>query len=197
MSTKSQKARSLAFSGRTLIASSIGLLTLCGVVANALFPKNEDGAMPTAVVLMLVPVWIVGIAGVVCSLAAWISYPRLSGQLDLDFPSRSDGRYFGRLTRILACFMMTVFCLATLLSVLAPDDPDSFWLGVATFYVVLCLWALTLYLSFFYSHQRHLATTTYLTLLTPFFEFVLIPCVWPVLVWLNLKADGTDESDML
>ena len=161
------KAKRLALLGKTLIALFFAALAIGGGTIHIFFPQLIGTGITAASLFVLVPIWSIGVLGVLLSLIGWIIYPRMATELDVDYPTRTDGRYFSTFTRGLACFTTTLMFLASLIGLVSSDGADPRWKVGIISYVVTCVWAFTVYLSFFYSPRRHLATTTLLTLLTP------------------------------
>lgn len=178
-------AERLARWGQALLGLAMFALAAGGTIVSQFFPEREGEGLSTPLLVLLVPIWAVGGAGILLCLAAWVMYPRLTSELNLDLERREDGLHFGRLTRVLACVVLAIFCLGAFGLAASPEEASSPWLRWGIAYFAVCLWGFTVYLSFFYVAERHLATTTLLNLLSPLLAYLLVPLHWPVLVWLN------------
>jgi hypothetical protein len=187
------RARRFAYWGKILIASCFAALVVGRCTVEIFFPELVRAGITATSLFLLIPIWSVGGLGVLLSLTGWIMYPRMATELDVDWPTRGDGRYFSTFTRRLACFTTTLLCLAAIALLISPQESEPRWkLGLIA-YVVVCVWAFTVYLSSFYSPKQHLATTTFLTLLTPLLAYVLFPVVWPILLLLSRQGPPGDS----
>jgi len=189
---RTAKAKRIALCGKTLIAFFAAALIVGGGTINMFFPHLLGKGITTESLFVLIPIWTVGVLGILLSLTGWVMYPRMASELDVDYPTRADGRYFSTFTRGLACFTTTLMCLAIVPLLISSGESDPLWKRGVIAYVVVCVWAFTVYLSFFYSPKRHLATTTLLNLLTPLLAYFLFPVVWPVLLVLSWQGPEED-----
>src|SRR5690606_16990473 len=101
------------------------------------------------ILLVLIPIWAVGLAGVFMLLAAWVKHPDLYTELRMAYPTRSDGRHFGWFTRALACFTLFWIWVGTLAAVaMASTESFPLWQkGLVIYCVTAYCWFL-FYLSF-------------------------------------------------
>jgi hypothetical protein len=174
--------------GKTLIGLCVTALGIGGSIVSIFFSHMLGKGVPAPMCFLLVPIWSVGALGIILLVAAWFLSPRTMSQIEFTYSRRSDGRYFGTLVRVLACFTLTLFFLVTLSLVYSTDAPEPFWVRFLFMYIAGCVWAFTLHLSFMYIPDRHLATTTLVNLLGPVFAYLLFPVLWPALLWFNMES---------
>ena len=185
--------------GRRLLAASMSALMIGASIVKIFFPGHLGRGLDVVTLSILIPIWAVGIAGILLLLAAWIQYPGLNTQLEVDIPERPDGRLFGPFTKSLACFTLVLIWLASLTLWAEPGKELLLWQKCCIYYcVTACCWFL-LYLTLLYARARHHATTTYLNQLGPLIGVLLVPLTWPLLILLNWivvqgKGEATDSG---
>jgi hypothetical protein len=185
--------------GRLLLYTFVGCLVI-GKAIVTIIPGLQGRGFDIQTLSILIPIWTVGISGILLLLVGWIRYPMLETELDADrlnIERRPDGRIFGWLTKSLALLAVALLWLGSL-GFLFGVDPQATWTNRVVFYCVTSYCGLVLYLIVFYRTANHHATTTYLYLLTPLFAFLLIPLTWPLLILLNwfvLKRERAAADD--
>jgi hypothetical protein len=189
-----EKAKRLATWGQRLLGAFFVVLILGNIIVRRFVPPDAEELSFAGKLMLIIPIYSTGLAGLVLSLTAWIMCPDLSEKLELNFPKRPDGRYFGDLTRTLGCLLISLICLGVAVGVFSSKVTSPLVFRLLGLYVAVCSWAFIVYLSNFFSPSRQRATTTYINLLTPFFAFLLIPISWPILIWLSLKGNQGKQS---
>ncbi|WP_254509673.1 hypothetical protein [Anatilimnocola floriformis] len=185
----------LATLGLRLLVACIGALVVGNFVVRLAFPQLlGKGLTPTAL-MILIPIWTVGVTGLAFLLLAWIydPYPNLPpGYLGLmpDFE-------LSLLVRVLIAVVLAIFSLASLLLVTSTEEKTStaFRLGFA--YLVLTIVPFIFFLMFRYDGARHPAMQTYLVYLGPLLGIGMIPIAWPlhfILHWLVRNEIARRES---
>lgn len=170
--------------GRGLLALGVAGLIGGKRLVRALLP-NQVGAGADGVALaILIPIWSIGIAGLLLLFFAWAKYPGLETKLDTGHGSRPDGKVFGPFTRWLAVFTIAfvwvvMFGLWSEIELISRKILFSYFM---TAYAWFMIYMLVLY------RPRHRATTTYVNLFTILFAILLIPFTWLLLIILNRRV---------
>jgi hypothetical protein len=193
--------------GHRLLGVSVGGLMVGGTSVTLFAPELKGRGLDNQALAILVPIWAIGIVGIVLLLIGWIRHPALGTELNLDwldFEKRPDGQVFGEFTKFLALMTAVLMWLGTLGLLTFPDGATPQWKLGLVFYLVTCYTGLIVYLILLYDKFSHPATTTYLRLLTPLFAFLLVPLTWPLMIVLNCiatprdyRTDNGAESDEL
>lgn len=141
--------------------------------------------------LILVPIWILAIAGIVLVSFVWLADPARDVRLVVGEPWTR----FGLATRALASFTL-VFVWLLSFSVWSVSDPDLTLGGkFAISYLATCYCGFLLFLTCLYSPSNHRAVTTYLNHLLPPFGVPLIPIFWLPMVWFSLVQPTHAEDN--
>ena len=173
--------------GQWLIRISLLCLTAGSVSVKLFFPQLPGRGLDVVALAILVPIWAIGLVGILLLLVGWMCYPLLDADLDVmeSMWTRSQKPLFGWLTKSLALLAAGLVWLSSLLSLVSPEDPDPLWGRVVANYCITSYCGFILYLVAVYSRARHLATNTYLNRFTPLPAFILVPVTWPLLILLN------------
>lgn len=182
--------------GRGLLGASQVALAIGGATVRIFFPEQLGRGLDGFMLSILIPIWAVGIAGILLLLVAWVRYPGLDTRLEVGFPERSDGKLFGPLTKSLACLILALVWLGVALAVLMePDAALPWWEKGILFYCVTAYCCFLLYLTVLYRSAKHHATTTYLNHFNPLIGTVLVPLTWGLLIALNSAvAQGAGKA---
>lgn len=182
--------------GRWLLGVSVGLLVVGGATVK-LVPALQGRGLDNLTLSILIPIWSIGIAGILLLLAGWIRYPALDTNLDPDrlgLERRPDGQIFGPLTKSLAFLAAALIWLGSLVLWMDSSDPNPLWTKGLFFYCATCYSGFVIYLLVLYTNASHHTTSTYLNLLTPMIAFLLVPLTWPLLIVLNWLISTRDRD---
>jgi hypothetical protein len=183
--------------GRRLLLTSVVFLIVGGATVK-MVPGLQGRGLDNVVLSILIPIWAIGIAGILSLLIGWIRHPMLHTDLDADclgLELRPDGKIFGPFTKSLAVLTVTLLWLGSFGLFVDSGDPNPLWAKGLLFYCITCYCGLVVYLVVLYRAASHHATTTYLHLLMPLFAFILIPLTWPLLIALNWVVFKHDRDD--
>jgi len=171
--------------GKGLLGASLGAMTIGGTTVELFFPGLKGRGLDVVSLSILIPIWAVGVTGILLLLWAWVRYPGLNTKLEVDIPERSDGKLFGPFTKSLACFALVLVWLACLTLWTEPEKVIPLWKKCLVFYCVTVYCWFLLYLIVWYASARHHATTTYLNHFSPLIGVLLVPLTWVPLIVLN------------
>ncbi len=186
------RAERLAKRGRFLINLCLLLLMLGGLlvgiggrIVSALdpeaIPAGENPLRNPWFLVIVIPIWSIGIVGIVLSFSAWVASPFMMRELDLGFDLRPDGKIFSRPVKLLCGFA------AALVGLSITFGFGSSGVEFFAFLYFFCMCGFLLYLSWFYRADSHHATTTYLNLLTPLLAVLISPLSWPLLLTFHVQ----------
>ena len=179
--------------GEVLLGTCITFLGAGGTFVHIFFPEQIGSGLDGWKLGMLIPIWTIGIIGILLLLAGWIVYPTLDTQLNSDLPLYPDGRRLSPFTRVLATITICISLLPMVFVCYAPDQPLSPLGRFALAYIVTTLSCFLIYALNFYCESKHRATTTYMNLFGPLVAVVLSPITLPFLIGLNWR-DGYRRS---
>lgn len=165
--------------GRWLIGACIVALVAGGSIAKRFFPEKLGKGLDATALAILIPIWSLGVAGILLLLLAWMRDP------SLDTTPQPPSNY-SKFTNRLINFALWLMALMTLSILFAEELPWS--QRILIFYVAETILWTALYLRKWFAPARHLATATYLNHFTEFFGILLAPITWPMLILLNRKA---------
>jgi hypothetical protein len=171
--------------GRWLLGASLTALGIGGTTVQVFFPWRQGKGLDVITLSFLIPIWVLGVAGILLLLVAWVRFPRLNTKLEVDIPQRPDGKLFGRLTKSLACITLALIWLASVGFWTESDEVLPLWKKVIVFYFMTAYCWFLFYLTVKYGRSRHHATTTYLHHFGPLIGILLIPLTWILLIGLN------------
>jgi hypothetical protein len=171
--------------GRRLLGASLAALAVGGTAVEVFFPWLKGRGLDALTLSILIPIWAVGVAGILLLLAAWVRHPGLETRLEVETPRRPDGKVFGPFTKAMVCFGLVVIWLALQALWAERDALLPLWKKVLLCYCATAYcWSL-FYLTALYASDRHHATTTYLNHFGPLIGILLLPLTWPLLIVLN------------
>ncbi len=173
--------------GKQLLLWCIVLLAI-GRGTNEIFFRHRLGqGLDTWSLIALIPVWGMGIAGIILLLYGWYTYPTLYRRLESASIVGRTGKFFSRPTRWLINLTCGLFLFAICLLFLETEGPESLRFKLVLFYFTMSYCGVIIYLLNFYSIEGHVATTTYLNLFGPF-GVALAPLSWGLLIALHWRS---------
>lgn len=173
--------------GKQLFLWCIVLLAI-GRGTNEIFFRHRLGqGLDTWSLAALIPVWSMGIAGIILLFYGWLTYPTLYRRLESASIVGRDGKFFSRPTRWLITFTCGLFWFGMFLLVIDVEEMEPLWFKLVALYFTTTCCGVIIYLLNFYSIETHIATTTYLNLFGPF-GVALAPLTWLPLLFLNWRT---------
>lgn len=173
--------------GQMLVIVAWGCLTLGGAVVKLFFPNARGRGLTPELLCLLVPIWSLGVLGLLLVAVGWIMHPTISPRLHRPHPQRSDGRYFGPFVRALIIFTSGLCCFVFIAGpaiMIAEDGLTP--LQTVVSYCVFCIFAFGFYLAAFYRERRDAVVTTYLNVFLFLFAFLLVPLLWPLVAFFQI-----------
>lgn len=180
--------------GRVCLGLGMGGVLIGNTTIAIWFPHLRGTGLNEVLLCVLVPIWLLGIVGLVLLLVGWIAYPGLAPQLRLRYPRRPDGSYFGPLVRVLAVLVCTLMMFGVIAMCFEDSKTMPPVTRIVVGYSVICINSFIVYLCIIYRENRDVATTTYLNLFTPLFAYILVPLTWPLLLVLNARVTNCSQS---
>jgi hypothetical protein len=165
--------------GRWLLGACITALVIGNIVSRKVFPERQGKGLDATILAILIPIWSLGIVGIVLLLVGWVRYPALD-------PTPQPPSNYSKFTNGLINF--TLWLMVLMLSAVLFAEELPWWQRILIFYVAETMLWTGLYLRQWYVPGWHLATTTYLNHFTSFFGILLAPITWPMLIIVNRKA---------
>lgn len=162
--------------GRALI----NLCTICLISGKAIItilpPQYRNAGLSQELLYILVPIWSIGILGILLVTFGWVKNPICEPKLERRIK-------LSKLTKGLGAFTSLLVAISMLTLVKEIETPIQF---IAIYSMMTCA-AFIFYLCTFYIEKEDPVTTTYINSYQILFAILCIPLLWPFLLVLKKK----------
>lgn len=175
-----ERANRIAKIGMGWLAVCACCMGIGRVAIEIFFPHMIGAGLTPTALMILVPIWGIGILGLLICTAAWVIHPYRDKELSREQFStrRPDGTILGPWTKRLGgCLSGLMF--VTFIAVMLDEWETTAWFAPWVFLPPL---GFAFYLCWFYRANTHRATTTYLNLFGALFGVAFLPFIWPLMV---------------
>ena len=180
--------------GQTLVCVCFAFLVAGRFAREFFFRIYESRGLTPEILYVLIPIWSIGVLGLLLLVCGWIYNPTIAPQLKLPYPQRPDGTYFGPLVKSLAAILAILLASASVALAFDGIEEARVVTHVIASYCMFCISAFVFYLASFYSARTRIVTTTYLNVFMVVFAILLIPLTWTVLIFLKSRRNGRTKT---